>query len=336
LAYEFTGAGRSKKVFFIAQDTVATARLLALPYPERMTATRTRLSATAFATLLLIALMMGSNHVAARFAFQNGVDVATAVTIRSGITALVVAGLLWHHRVSMRLTRQHQRGLLAVGLLVGIQSLCLYSSVARLPVALALLAFNTYPLWTALWDRIVYGHKTDPTLLRAMPVMLLGLALALDVLGAASGLGAQAQWAVIGVGVAFALTAAATFGLALVFTQHEAGDLYGRLRTLSTMSLVFLLGGSLVLAQGGLHLPNAPAGWWGLAALTFLYGTAFTIMFTVLPRLGVVGNSAIMNVEPVFALVLAWVLLDQAIAPIQVIGGLLVVATVMFLGLRKR
>jgi drug/metabolite transporter (DMT)-like permease len=50
----------------------------------------------------------------------------------------------------------------------------------------------------------------------------------------------------------------------------------------------------------------------------------------------VVGNSAIMNVEPVFALVLAWVLLDQAIAPIQVVGGLLVVATVMFLGLRKR
>jgi hypothetical protein len=42
-------------------------------------------------------------------------------------------------------------------------------------------------------------------------------------------------------------------------------------------------------------------GWWGLAALTFLYGTAFTIMFTVLPKLGVVGNSAIMNVEPVFA-----------------------------------
>jgi drug/metabolite transporter (DMT)-like permease len=56
----------------------------------------------------------------------------------------------------------------------------------------------------------------------------------------------------------------------------------------------------------------------------------------VLPRLGVVGNSAIMNVEPVFALVLAWVMLGQAIAPVQVVGGLLVVATVMLLGLRKR
>jgi drug/metabolite transporter (DMT)-like permease len=70
--------------------------------------------------------------------------------------------------------------------------------------------------------------------------------------------------------------------------------------------------------------------------LSLLYGTGFTIMFTVLPRLGVVGNSAIMNVEPVFALILAWILLDQEIAPIQLVGALVVVSTVMYLGLRKR
>ena len=59
-------------------------------------------------------------------------------------------------------------------------------------------------------------------------------------------------------------------------------------------------------------------------------------MFTVLPKLGVVGNSAIMNVEPVFALVLAWAVLGQTIAPLQIGGGLLVVATVVFLGLRRQ
>ena len=169
-----------------------------------------------------------------------------------------------------------------------------------------------------------------------MPVMLAGLALALDVFGAASGLGAAGQWQRIGAGVAFALAAAATFGLALVFTQHEAGDLDGRLRTFSTMTLVALIAFGSVGVQGGFHLPHAAAGWWGLAALTFLYGTAFTIMFTVLPRLGVVGNSAIMNVEPVFALVLAWAVLGQSIAAIQVAGGLLVVGTVVWLGLRRR
>ena len=83
-------------------------------------------------------------------------------------------------------------------------------------------------------------------------------------------------------------------------------------------------------------MPTAPAGWWGLALLTLLYGTGITILFTVLPRLGVVGNSAVMNVEPVFALVLAWLILDQHIAPVQVVGALVVVGAVIWLGTRRK
>lgn len=294
------------------------------------------ISGTAFATLLLIALMMGANHVAARIAFNNGVDVATAVVFRSVVTAGVIAVILIAQGVRVRFTPRNKRFLPLIGLLIGVQSLCLYSSVARLPVALALLAFNTYPLWTALWAGVVYRQKPERAMVMAMPIILVGLAMALDVFGAASGLGAQGQWARIGAGVAFALAAAGTFGLALVLTQHEAGDVDGRVRTATTMALAGIVALITVAVQGGFHLPTAPAGWGGLAALTFLYGTAFTIMFTVLPRLGVVGNSAIMNVEPVFALVLAWLILGQAIAAVQVLGALLVVGAVVGLGLRRR
>ena len=293
------------------------------------------LSGAAFATLLLIALMMGANHVAARIAFNHGVDVATAVVVRSAVTALVIVLILAAQQVRVRFGARERRFLPLIGLLIGVQSLCLYSSVARLPVALALLAFNTYPIWTALWSALLYRRRPERAMLLAMPVILFGLALALDVLGAASGLGAAGQWSRIGSGVAFALAAAATFGLALVLTQHEAAGVDGRVRTATTMGLAALVALTTVGAQGGFHLPTAPAGWGGLAALTFLYGTAFTIMFTVLPRLGVVGNSAIMNVEPVFALVLAWAVLGQTIAPVQVVGALVVVGAVMALGLRK-
>ena len=294
------------------------------------------LSGTAFATLLVIALMMGANHVAARIAFNNGVDVATAVVFRSVITALVIALILALQRVRVQFSPRHKRMLPLIGLLIGIQSLCLYSAVARLPVALALLAFNTYPIWTALWAWLLYRQIPERALLIAMPVILLGLALALDVFGAASGLGATGQWARIGAGVGFALAAAGTFGLALVITQHEAADVDGRVRTATTMAMASLVALGMVGAQGGFHLPQAAAGWWGLAALTFLYGTAFTIMFTVLPKLGVVGNSAIMNVEPVFALMLAWLILGQVIAPVQVAGALVVVGAVMGMGLRRQ
>ena len=301
-----------------------------------MTEQSKALSSTAFLTLLLIAFMMGANHVSARFAFNNGVDVVTAVSFRSAVTALVVAIILWQQNVSLQVNARHKKYLLIIGGLIAVQSICLYSSVARLPVALALLAFNTYPLATAFWARVLYKHQPEKAVLWSMPLILLGLALALDVLGATSGLGMTEHWTQIGSGVAFALAASATFGLALVFTQYETAELDGRLRTFSTMALVSVLAVSAAMSQGGFHLPQAPAGWWGLGMLTFLYGTAFTIMFTVLPRLGVVGNSAIMNVEPVFALTLAWALLDQAIAPVQLVGAALVVGTVMWLGLRKR
>jgi drug/metabolite transporter (DMT)-like permease len=294
------------------------------------------LTGTAFATLLLIAFMMGANHVAARIAFNNGVDVATAVVFRSIVTALVIVLLLGLQGVRVSFSRQHKRMLPVIGLLVGVQSLFLYSSVARLPVALALLAFNTYPIWTALWAWLIYRHPPDRPMMIAMPVILVGLSLALDVFGAASGLGAAGQWARIGAGVAFALAAAGTFGLVLVITQHEAADVDGRVRTATTMMVAGAVALASVAWQGGFHLPTATPGWWGLAALTFLYGTAFTIMFTVLPKLGVVGNSAIMNVEPVFALVLGWLILSQAIAPVQVAGALIVVGAVMALGMRRR
>lgn len=301
-----------------------------------MSAPTRALSTAALATLLLIAFVMAANHVAARLAFDHGVDVPTAVTVRSLVTAGVVGVLLLVQRVPLALTPRQRKALPLIGVLIAVQSLCLYSAVARLPVALALLVFNSFPLMTALWARLLYGHRPERALLVAMPVIAVGLVLALDVLGAASGLGAAGQWREIGTGVVFALGASTTFGLALVLTQHEAGGLDGRLRTFATMAMVGLLAGGAVAWRGGFALPVAPAGWWGLALLTLLYGTGITILFTVLPRLGVVGNSAILNVEPVLALLLAWVVLGQAVAPMQVLGALIVVGAVVALGMRRR
>jgi drug/metabolite transporter (DMT)-like permease len=274
--------------------------------------------------------------VAARIALDHGVDVVTAVAVRSLVTAAVVAAIVRLNRLPLHLSRRQLKVMPLIGLLVSIQSYCLYSAVARIPVGLALLAFNTYPLWTALAAWAIYRHRPERAVLIAMPLILFGLALALDVAGAASGLGARSHWGQIGGGAAFALLAAAAFGLVLALTQHEVADLDGRLRTALTMGMVGLLALAATVAQGGAHWPDASAGWWGLAALTLLYGTAFTIMFTLLPRLGVVGSSPILNVEPVAALLMAWLLLGQSIAPIQVVGALLVVGAVMALGLRRR
>jgi drug/metabolite transporter (DMT)-like permease len=167
-----------------------------------------------------------------------------------------------------------------------------------------------------------------------MPVILLGLALALDIVALLGG--ASAGDAAYGPGVAFALGAATSFGLVLALTQHEVADLDGRLRSAFTMAVVGVLALVFAVGTSGLHWPDAPAGWWGLAALSVLYGTAFTAVFTLLPKLGAVSNSPILNVEPVAALALGSLVLGQVVSPLQWLGALIVVGAVMALGLRRR
>jgi drug/metabolite transporter (DMT)-like permease len=295
------------------------------------------LSPKAFLSLLLIACMFASNHVAARIAFDHGVNVVTAVAVRSLGTALVVALLVWGQRVPVvRWSARHKGFMLLIGLLIGVQSACLYAAVARLPVGLALLVFNSYPIWATLAARVLYGRRPERAALIAMPVILVGLALALNVMGLVGSAQARTSWVSSGPGIGFALGAGVSFGLVLALTQHEVADLDGRVRSAFTMGLVGVLAAVAATATGAWHWPAAAAGWGGLAALTVLYGTAFTAVFTLLPKLGAVSNSPILNIEPVAALLLAWAVLGQVVSPLQFAGALIVVGAVMALGLRKK
>ena len=294
----------------------------------------TALKPQAFFALLLLACTFASNHIAARVAFDHGVDVVTAVAVRSLATALVVSLLVLWQGVSLKHTARHRRFMVLIALLVTVQSVCLYAAVARMPVGLALLVFNSYPIWATLAARLFYGRRPERAALIAMPVILLGLVLALDVVHLFGG--APARDAALGPGVLFALGAATSFGLVLALTQHEVADLDGRARSAFTMGVVGALALAAGLSTGGLHWPDASAGWCGLAALSVLYGIAFTAVFTLLPKLGAVSNSPILNVEPVAALVLGSLVLGQVVSPLQWLGALIVVGAVMALGLRKR
>ena len=298
--------------------------------------TSSALSPKAFFTLLLLACMFASNHVAARVAFDHGVNVVTAVAVRSLATAAVVALLVWRQPVSLRWSARHKRFMPLIGLLVGVQSACLYAAVARLPVGLALLVFNSYPIWATVAARIIYGRRPERAALVAMPVILIGLALALNVVGLLGAPDARASWIDNGPGIGFALGAGVSFGLVLALTQHEVADLDGRVRSAFTMGMVGALALAAALVTDGLRWPDAPAGWGGLVALTALYGIAFTAMFTLLPKLGAVSNSPILNVEPVAALLLGWLVLGQTVSPLQFTGALIVVGAVMALGLRRK
>ncbi len=304
----------------------------------------------AIGILLLLGVVFASNHIAARFAFDHGTGLVTAVLVRSGMTALALLAVVMWMRLPLKLGYYAvpTRWVLALAGLIALQSLLLYSAIARIPVALGLLVFNLFPALFTLLNWALGGPRPTGKALMLMALILTGLTLALDVPGqlAKPGLMDGSFWA----GVGFGLGAASVFAVALRVTEFKLKALTGPVRSLWTMGLVTAMLGALSLAvlsgaagQGAgawllksLHWPSDWIGWLGLAGLTLCYGTAFSVLFALMPRLDMARNAPASNIEPVAALILGWALLGQGMKPAQLLGAAIVVLGIVLLALQGR
>ena len=292
------------------------------------------LTATAFATLLFAAFIMGSNHVAARFAIDDGLGVVTAVMIRSGFTAAVLTLFMFFRGKAIRFDTRQKYFLAVIAVLISLQSMLLYAAISSMPVSLALVVFNTYPIMTAIWGWVLFRSRPETIVVIASPILLIGLSLALgvvDMIMSEQGIESSALFP----GMLFALGSSVMFGLALVLTQRETLAVDPLARTAISMWLVGLISMSITQFTGGFQWPESVTGWTGAVMLTVFFATGFTIVFALIPKLGL-GNTAIMNMEPIFALILAWLLLGQTISITQTVGACIVVTTVVALGMRKK
>jgi drug/metabolite transporter (DMT)-like permease len=286
------------------------------------------------AALLAIAVTFGLNHVAARIAFDHGANVVTAVVLRSGGTALALLGLLLALRVPLALPPRTRWRALAIGIVVAVQSTFIYAAVARLPVALALLTFNTYPLLYALMSWAGGLERPSRSALAAMLAALFGLALALDVTGSGGEL--AARWEEIGAGVACATGASLSFAVVLFLNTRWLHGVDGRVRSLLTMASCGAVAFAAAATTGTLVFPADGAGWLGLALLMLFYGSAITALFVLQPRMRSTSDVAVLNFEPVALLFLGWAILGQSLSVLQVAGAFVVIGSVVALGFAKR
>ncbi len=316
---------------------MSTNTLVAQPFSRPM----------AIGIILLLGVVFASNHIAARFAFDHGTGLVTAVLVRSGVTALILFAVVLWLKAPLRLAGYGvpKRWVWTLAGLIALQSLLLYSAVARIPVALALLVFNLFPALFTLLNWLLGGPRPSARTAGLIALIIVGLALALDLQGqlAKPGAGSAQFWA----GVAFGFGAASVFAIALRVTEFKLKLLTGPVRSLWTMGLVSLMLGtlSLIVLAGGagqeagqwlgrsLHWPNDWIGWAGLAGLTLCYGSAFSFLFAMMPRLDMARNAPASNIEPVAALILGWSLLGQTMSPIQLLGAATVVIGIVWLAL---
>jgi drug/metabolite transporter (DMT)-like permease len=277
--------------------------------------------------MLAAATCFASNHVAARIAFDHGASVATGVVVRAAGTALVLFLMMRVQGVRIHVPRPA----LIAGILVALQSYCLYSAVAIIPAALALLVFQTSPMLFILLSWATGKEIPRWSAVAAILAALLGLALALNIRFE----GLSMRWAEIGAGVSWAFAAAVSFVFVLYANANWLKAVDGKLRTFIMTTVTAIV----VLAAGAaadvMRFPVDAQGWLGLALLTVFYCIAMCTLFIALPRVPA-SSTVAMNFEPIALLGLGWVFLGQAVTPLQIAGAFVTVGAIAWLGVAKK
>jgi len=280
--------------------------------------------------LLGVASCFASNHLCARIAFDHGASVVAAVSVRATFTSLVLLAMMRIQGIRLAIPRELRGRTLLAGLLIASQSYCLYSAVALIPPALALLVFQTSPMLYVLLTWALGRERPRWRALWPMALALVGLSLALNLRPGHF----DTDWAAVRTGVAWAFASGASMTVVYYLNANALKSLDGRLRTFAmtavTAFLVIIAG-----AAAGAHVfPLDAMGWLGLALLACFYCVAMMSLFYMLPRITTTTTAAL-NFEPIALLVLSSLILDITVAPLQIVGALLTVSAIAWLGLSK-
>jgi drug/metabolite transporter (DMT)-like permease len=290
------------------------------------------------AIVAIAASMFGMLGPLTRFSYDTGLDPLAFIGWRSVLGGAAASGAVaWRlsrtaGSVSIGFDRRSTLALLLASTCGFVVNVGLFSAFERLPIAVALLAFYTYPALVAA-AAVALGHEA----MDRYRAVALGLALAgmvAVVAGGSGGLGRDG--AVDGGGVLLALMAAA--GQTVFVTVSRAGYRSIPTDVALTAMLAFIgVAGSLaaITFAGGaaLALPFQRLDALGLLVFAGLFTAAIPTLLLLngIRRVGAMRAGILMLLEPVVGVLLAALLLAEPLGPVQLAGGLAILAAAVIL-----
>lgn len=283
---------------------------------------------------LLSALAFGSSGAVAKSAIGTGWSPAAAVVFRMSVGALALAVPAafsmrgrWH-LLRRRATWVHV-GLFGAVAVAGCQ-LFYFLAVTQLSVGVALMLEYLGPILVVGWLWLAHGQRPRRLTLAGGGLALVGLLLVLDVLGDVQVSTMGVVWgllAAVGLAVFFVIGADESNGLPpIAFSALGMAVGTVLLGAASLVGVVPFRISTSDVTLAGLDLPWwAPIAWLGLVAAALAYATGIVATRALQAKVAsFVGLS-----EVLFAVLWAWLLLGEMPAPVQLAGGLLIVAGVV-------
>jgi drug/metabolite transporter (DMT)-like permease len=276
------------------------------------------------------AFAFGSSGPLAKSLMEVGWSPTAAVAARLVVGALLMAAFATVVRPDwFREALQHAKTVVAYGLIpIAGAQLCYYNAVAHLSVGVALLLEYTAPILVVGWLWATTRRRPSNLTLTGVALAVAGIMLVLNVVS-----GAHIN--LIGVGWALAAAVCA----ACYFMMSDAVDTDGEGLSSITLATGGLIVGAAAVAALGVAgaMPltfttndAVVAGWstsWVvpvIALALFPTAIAYTLGIMGIARLRPRFSSLVGLSEVMFAVLAAWVLLGEAITPIQAVGGVVV------------
>ncbi|NAZ75290.1 EamA family transporter [Kineococcus sp. T13] len=281
---------------------------------------------------VLSAASFGLSGGLARGLLDSGWSPGAVVLVRIGLAALVLAGPA---ALSLRgrwgALRRNAGLVVGYGLLaVGAAQFCYFSAVARMPVGPALLIEYTAPAAVVCWLWLRHGQRPGRLTAAGAALAALGLVLVLDLLTGTRLDTGGVLWALAAmVGAATYFVLSAREGTGLPPLALAGGGLLVAALALGLLGLAGVLplsAGTAPALYDGRAVP-----WWvpllGLGLVTA--AVAYVAGIAAGRRLGSRLASFVALLEVVAGVAGAWLLLGELPRPVQLLGGVLVVAGVV-------
>lgn len=260
---------------------------------------------------------------------ESGWSPAAAVTVRAGIAALVLLPFaLLSLRGRWSTVWQARWRILGMGLVgVAATQLAYFASLQRIPVSTALLIEYLAPVLLVVFVWVTTRRAPRAVVIVGSVVAMGGLALVIGpgAIGATDGLGLMfAGLAAVGCAGYYIIAARPSQGLPPV-AFAAAGLLLGSI----TLGIVGLIGIVPFTADADpVALFGAEVPWWAPLVFVAIIGTAVAYASSIAASemLGSRLMSFVGLLEVVFASVLAWLLLGEALSLLQFVGGAAILA----------
>lgn len=302
---------------------------------------------TGIALVLTAAVGFGSASVLARPVYEAGMGWLGLVTWRF----LIGAGLAWiwvassdHRRSAVRrLERRQVVAMIALGALFTGNAGTYYAALETVPVALAGVLVYTYPVIVAFLSIRFATRLPGRRPWAALLLALVGVVLALG--------GIDISTAPPVAGIALVMLSSLIFSVWIIASARLSGERRDRLGhevddparssgasgdaaattaiMITSSAIVFSVG---TLATGGSINPvDVPeAAWPAVIAIAFLASfLAIQAFYAGARRIGAAQAALLSTVEPLTIVILAGIVLGERLEPIQLVGAILIMVSVV-------